>query len=639
MDKRFLVVLGVSAAVMIIWFQVVVPLIRPPPPVPTVVEGTWDGEKTGEKTPREKNGEGTKPPSAAVGPETGKEKETPKADPAPDKMPPGRTQVKEEKTCVLETDEIRAEFTNRGAALLGLSLKKFMDPFLFPEKSEPFRILRVIEKDNVSCSLVLTPDPGDLRQELWQLQKADSRSVTFFFDTGTGFTLHKRFFLPDEAAVKGPVAPFFIGIEVEILAADTRTETDLVSYEFVGPAGISPEFEAQGRMLHGFAAGGIERHDPTVVYFDPGDIFDAMNHQEVVSGTLVHWMGVANKYFGAVLVVDDPETVEEGFLASIVDSEEFEKSAMRLGSKKAAEEASNNIQAGIRTRAVPLKAGSSLRHTYLLYVGPKEKSLLRTEHFDISGIMDVSYIFCLPQFMVAGLGNVILGILDVIDSALGNYGLAIILMTIFVKLMLLPLSIKQQVSMADYQRKMKKVQPMLAKAKEKYKNDRQKQTQETMKIMKENNVSYIPFKGCLPIFLQFPIFIALFYTLRFSIELRHEGFLWISDLARPDALFPLPDFVPSIPLLGGFIGPTFNLLPIVWIGLMLVQQKFSPMKAVASDDPQAAQQQKMMTIMMAVFGVLFFQIESGCVLYIIISTIVGIGEQQFIRRKFLTAEA
>ncbi len=638
MDKRFLFALGLSAAVMVLWFQVAMPLISPSKPKPAPAPGTEE--------PGKQPADQARPDKAAIdkpGPDRtvpGESESAGPKDPAPAPAAapakPGRTSLSEAKSFTLETSELTALLNSRGARLESVTLKNFMDPFAFPKESKPFRLLRDMESGRFAFELVLDQDPGRLDREIWEVEESSSGSVAFLFNAGDGLSIRKTFSVrPDgESASSG----FMLDVRVEALLDKASPSPAQVSYSLTGPAGISPEFETQGRMLHGFVGFGVEARSPTVKYYSPSDVFGADNRRIAVRDVAVHWLGVANKYFGSVMVALTPDSVQSGLFTPVADSESYAKLPPKMSAEDKLEKASDNIAVSVATRPVDLAPGTSFRHDYVLFTGPKEKKHLVSAAFDISGIMDVSYIFCLPQALVSWLALAILAILKMFYAVFGNYGLAIIFMTILVKLILLPVSIKQQMSMSEYQRKMKKVQPLLKAAKEKYKNDRNRQSQETMKIMKEHGVSVLPFKGCLPIFLQFPIFIALFYTLRYCIELRQQGFLYMADLARPDRLFEFPAFIPQIPLIGPFLGTHFNLLPILWIAVMLVSQKYSPMKTAAADDPQMAQQQKMMSVMMVVFGFLFFTIESGCVMYIIVSTLIGMGEQYLIRRKLAAAQ-
>jgi YidC/Oxa1 family membrane protein insertase len=159
---------------------------------------------------------------------------------------------------------------------------------------------------------------------------------------------------------------------------------------------------------------------------------------------------------------------------------------------------------------------------------------------------------------------------------------------------------------------MQAVQPHLAKLRETHKDDQKKMQSEMMRLYRENNVN--PLGGCLPMFLQMPIFISLYITLARSPMLKGSNFLWIKDLSMPDTLFKLPT---SLPILGD----NFNLLPILMMIAMVVQQKISMNSRSAGErTPQEEQQQKMMIMMPIVFGFIFYSLPSGLVLYWTVNT-------------------
>jgi YidC/Oxa1 family membrane protein insertase len=198
-------------------------------------------------------------------------------------------------------------------------------------------------------------------------------------------------------------------------------------------------------------------------------------------------------------------------------------------------------------------------------------------------------------------------VLDAAYFVTGNYGIAIIILTAIVRLVLHPLSKKSQTSM----QKMGKLQPQVTEIREKFKGDKKRQQEEMMKLYKTYGVN--PMGGCLPIVLQIPVFIGLWRALQGSIELRQAPFcLWIQDLSQPDALFG-----------------AVNVLPIASCAIMFVQQKLTP----KAGDPQQQKTQKMMGYIMPVFLVwILYSLPSGLGLYFIASTLVGIGEQRIIKR-------
>ncbi len=202
--------------------------------------------------------------------------------------------------------------------------------------------------------------------------------------------------------------------------------------------------------------------------------------------------------------------------------------------------------------------------------------------------------------------------LDKLYQFIPNYGLAIIVLTILVRIFTAPLMAKQMRSAE----RMRALQPQMKELQERYKDDRQKQSEETMKLYKEEKVN--PIAGCLPLLLQFPVLIGLFYALRSSIGLRHAPFVfWINDLSQPATLFVLPGV--DFPI---------RILPIIMGASMYVQQKMTPTTGM---DPTQA---RMMLIMMpAMMLFISYTFPSGLVLYWTVSNLLGIAQQYWIRSQ------
>ena len=221
-----------------------------------------------------------------------------------------------------------------------------------------------------------------------------------------------------------------------------------------------------------------------------------------------------------------------------------------------------------------------------------------------------------------------------------NYGVAIILLTILIRVILYPLMQKQMVSM----REMQKIQPLMKAIQDKYKNDKERLNKELMALYKEHKVN--PMSGCLPLLIQMPILILLFQTLRVFDYLDPitgniaGGFLWIashynvmenSELVAKAGLALSERLIPF-----GFFGIEYiGILPFLVGGTMYIQQKMtSPGSAAGKDGGSSAQTQKMMTIMMPLMiGFMSFSLPSGLTLYWFTSTLLGIGQQYLINKK------
>ena len=251
-----------------------------------------------------------------------------------------------------------------------------------------------------------------------------------------------------------------------------------------------------------------------------------------------------------------------------------------------------------------LPAGGEQTLTYKIYLGPKKLSILEATDHNLSKAVNFGWFDALARPT--------LWLLNFLYGYVHNYGVAIILVTIFIKLLFWPITQKGMKSMKN----MQKLQPKIAKLKEKYKDDPTKMNQEMMTLYKTYKVN--PLGGCLPMVIQIPVFFALYKVLLQAIELRHAPFmLWITDLSAPDRL---PIGV-DIPYLGGI--PVLTLL----MGAsMFLQQKMTP----STGDPT---QQKIMMMLPLIFTFMFVNFPSGLVLYWFVNNLLSILQQQLINKQ------
>ncbi len=248
-------------------------------------------------------------------------------------------------------------------------------------------------------------------------------------------------------------------------------------------------------------------------------------------------------------------------------------------------------EVGLSSNDIVLNAGEQIGHSYRIYLGPQTLSAINQANPNWSGIIYFGTFDFIAQL--------ILQLLGFFYSIVHNWGWAIIILSLFVYALLFPLSLKQMRSMKE----MQVLQPKIEALRKEYQDNPQKLNKEIMELYKEHKVN--PLGGCLPLLLQMPIFFALYQALMRSVALRGAKFLWIKDLSEPDKLF---SFSKSIPILGSDI----NVLPILMAIGMFVQQKISMSKSGGA----AAEQQKMMLFIMPVmFGVIFYNMPSGLVLY------------------------
>jgi len=298
-------------------------------------------------------------------------------------------------------------------------------------------------------------------------------------------------------------------------------------------------------------------------------------------------LGLRDQYFCAILEPKDLNV--EGYQKKITPQES---------------------EVGIYAKEQILKPGEQIGHYYKMYLGPQDLKIIGALNSEWTQIIHFGMFDFIAQILVQALGFFF--------SIVHNWGLAIILLSLAVYFLLYPLSIKQMRSM----KAMQALQPKIEALRQEYKNNPQRLNKEIMDLYKEHKVN--PLGGCLPLLLQMPIFFALYQALMRSTALRGAQFWWIKDLSSPDRLFILDK---ATPLIGGF---AFNILPILMAIGMFVQQKISMVQATG----EAAQQQKIMSIIMPImFGVIFYKMPAGLVLYWFVNSVLMLIYQFRINSK------
>lgn len=311
--------------------------------------------------------------------------------------------------------------------------------------------------------------------------------------------------------------------------------------------------------------------------------------------------------------IDKPKTLNEPVIAASMKNRHFSsifKPTETAGTFSAHVEAYDKHDFGsylVRSEAV-IQPGETLRDGFVWFIGPN-----RVEDLQPLGL-DRIVNFGKLDFIA----KIVLGGLHMIAGLVKNYGLAIVLLTIFTNVLFMPLTKTSFMSM----RRMQLVQPEAMKLREKYKSNPTKLNEETMALYKKNKVN--PMGGCLPMLLQMPIFMGLYVSLSKAPELLGSGFLWAKDLASPDRI-PLPFTLP-------LIGDGIHLLPLIMVGAMVAQQKFTAASMPAADPAMAQQQKIMMTVMPIMFGFIFYQMPSGLVVYWLTNTLVMTGYQAFLKK-------
>lgn len=481
--------------------------------------------------------------------------------------------------------------------------------------------------------------PGlDLRTGAWDIDDraklagpGPHASVTFFRELPEhGLRISKTFRLarvPEGAQDDANAKAYHLDLEVKI--ENVGEEPRVVAYQLDGPTGLPVEGKWYAYKVG--RGGGLrdvvvswEQEPPNTVGCRKiaGDNWGVPWGEQSMT-----YVGVDAQYFSAVMIPQKQDPYDVWFSQS---------QPLRVGAVDKDWDKATNTSYRVASKVHDLQPGhassqqTSFEHTYTIFAGPKKPPLLAK--YGLNGVVYYGWFGWVAVPMLA--------VLHFFYAIVGNYGIAIILLTVLVRGCMFPLSIKQQRGAL----KMQELQPKIKELHEKYKNNAEAKVRAQQELFRKHN--YNPLSGCLIIFLQFPIFIGLYRGLAVDVELRQapllpwESIRWCSDLAAPDMLFDwswfwnsigwtsLPQGLGMLPL-----GPYFNLLPILTIGLFLMQQKmFMPPPA----DEQQAMQQNVMKYMMLFMGIIFFKVASGLCLYFIASSLWGLAERKLLPKTVPT---
>ncbi len=364
-----------------------------------------------------------------------------------------------------------------------------------------------------------------------------------------------------------------------------------ISYDLEWNAGI---VESEENLQKG--------QDELEAYINYGDdvekvSIDKDERVEKLSG-YTRWIALKSKYFLASIQNPEEKDIESVFRYIKLDDENKQMEKFR-----------NRVNTGMKFSNVR----SDGYEKYRIVVSPAKHSLLSSYGNDLEKTVFSGYgWFFRADIWFPKLCALVLWLLNAFYKLIPNYGVSIIFLTIISRVVTLPMTLKSAKSMAG----MKEIQPKIQELREKYSNDPVKLNKATMELYKRSGIN--PVSGCLPMFLQMPVFISLFVTLRKSIELRGADFVfWIKDLSQPDVLFKLPFELP-------FIGTEIHFLVFLMSISMFFQSKMT------MQDPK----QKMMVYFMPVMlFFLLYNFPSGLLVYWTLSNIIGVIQQYVTNKK------
>ena len=476
----------------------------------------------------------------------------------------------------IEGTQFVAELSNRGGTLVRYAL---LDYETAATEGVP-QLIDLLDSPMGALQVGATPFEelgiGNLSGAQFEIEDEDSRSVTFAL-TRDDITVRKYYRFDLDAYT------FELSVAVENMSGEVLSPR----FEIEWPVAVREGNDYANLSL-------ITRHDAEVDRTPVGSVgssgflgFGADDGQPKTGG--IEWFGVDATYFVGALAPQRGSDAQVSYVP------------IRTG------ELAANV---LSFAGIMLPSGNRITQELRGYIGPKLEEELVDFGAELTTSIDRGWSWVQPLTRFFG------WLLRALHGFIPNYGWVIIVVTLLVRVVTLPIVQKQMKSME----KMRLLQPRMKEIQEKFADDREKQSQATMAMYKEEGVN--PLGGCLPMLLQLPVFIGLFYALRSSIELRHAPFIfWMTDLSAPDQLFVIPGI--ELPL---------RVLPLLMAGSMVLQAKFQPMS------PDPAQAQMMTTVMPIMMLVLFYQFPSGLVLYYMLSNFLGIAHQRWVGRNMNKAK-
>ncbi|GMO60445.1 MAG: membrane protein insertase YidC [Treponemataceae bacterium] len=498
-----------------------------------------------------------------------------------------------EETFSIKTNHAEVTFTNRGGDLISYKLLDHTD------KGQPVEMADSITAKNRAYSLSLGKESAraDIIDAIFKTEKIGNESITFS-KTFADFSLIKKYtFSPDEYMFK---------LDIEVRPAGGKE----IAYTLRSQPQIGPYFNAKVdryEMRKFMTFTGQKRKEKRL---NPGDVtpydnrgwFARMTNQK--QDKTFTWTGVGGKYFAVLLLPQNPESIETITYSSMTEVENYANAQLFLARS-------------------PVTA--SVADTFYIYVGPlteKNLKIYNTGDENAWNLSGTQLNESLPSMGVLSWLEVILKAgMEIVYKVIPNWGVAIIIMTFFIKLLMFPLTRKSSVSTL----KMQEIQPQLQALQAKYKDNPQKLNEEMAKFYKETG--YNPMSGCFPLLIQFPIIIAMYNLFNNYFEFRGAPFIegWIPDLSLGDSIYEFNFMIP-------FLNTSFlRLLPIIYVASQLLSGKITQ-TANTTTGAAATQMKIMMYGMPFIFFFIFYSAPSGLLIYWTVSNILQLFQQLLINR-------
>lgn len=513
-----------------------------------------------------------------------------------EQTPFGTLQNSMEELITVETDLARIEFTNKGGRIKRFYLKQYKTWYHSDVKDTSYytqQVQLVSSKSGGDLSVIFLTKEGklvntsildftpSLNNSHYIISGNDSLSLSYIFSTDNGKTIKKNFKLfGNNYASK---------IDLEFENMD-----DIISgfrYDLVWSSGLNfVEKNATDEATHSNASAYMGEEQVIV---------DAASDGSKITKDLngkVDWISIRNKYFTMLIAPDNPKSEGGAYFEGNYYKNKWGDRETYSASLK-----------------IPFNDQKYQKDSFTFYLGPIQYDILKAYNLNFEKVVDFGSFFGL-KFIIRPISEyVLLPLFKFLHSFVPNFGFVIILFSIIIKIALHPLTRQSLYSM----RKMQLLQPKINEMKEKFKDNPQKQQQETMKLYSTYGIN--PMGGCLPMILQMPIFIALWSLFNNAVEIRQQPFMfWINNLSAPDVLVRLPFTIPlfEINIISG--------LAVLMGVTMFIQQKMS------IKDPS---QKALVYIMPVMFTLMFMTFPSGLNLYYFMFNLLSIIQQYYVTHK------
>ncbi len=575
MDKKSIIVVSLCVVLLIFWGPIM-QILFPPKPIPAsklspkadAAPAQIAGDDTA-SLPQEPLK--TLPPEQAWTPGSGKSAPARAKTEASVERPSGPPKIS-----VIENAQIRIELINFGAGIQRFVLKEHLDRHISNDTEDNVVITCQYEdKDGIQIPGFSLIGIEGLGANAPFVTTDASDQVVYEITTPAGVKVRKTFHLSRE----NDYNPLLL-IEIENGSQNPINLRD--AYLSLGT--MSPLTPTESSMYTGFDL--LEKNKVIRKHYD-----NVKKEPYEFKGSL-EWAALKNQFF--TLIVQPYGMPASGFYAESVSSRENP----------------NTFAALLGMANTTIAPGQSLSLEYKIYAGPKQFKRLRELGDNKDQVMAFEVFMGMSLKFFGYITQMLLSILIYIDGYTKNFGLAIVMITILIKLLFWPLTGYATKSM----KKMALLQPRLTAIRDKFKDNPQKLQQEMMKMYRDYKVN--PFSGCLPGLLQLPIFLAFYSMLQSAIELRGAKFLWVKDLSQPDTIFHLFG-VSWLPV---------NPMPLIMAGTMFVQMHMTP----STGDPM---QKRIFMLMPVIFLVFCYNFSSGLSLYWTVQNLLTILQTWLSMRK------